>query len=484
MADNQKNSIIKALTWSSVNVFGIQVVQAIVGILLARLLFPEDFGEIGVLFIFIGISTVLIDGGFGQGLIRKQNVTAKDYSTIFYLNLFIAALLYLVLFLSAPAIAGFFKIPHIVITSRVLFLIVFLYSFYIIPQTQLTKNMDYKSLAVINVASVLSSGLIAIYLATSGFGVWALVAQQLLFHFFKALFYPFYSKWKPSLDFSFDTVKELWQFSISILGQSSLNVIFTNIYTVLLGAFYPIKQVGYYAQANKYSETVNSATQSILYYSTFPVFSKIQNDLPRLRNMYRKLISSLSMITFPLFLLLIIVAKPLFIFLFTDKWLPSVELFQLLLFANILSPSYYINTYLLNSQGFSKTVLILEIVKKSLILVSIFICFQFNSIQALLIGLVIANYVAYGISMFVIKSKIEHYHRHQVLDLLPALIMVLCVGALTWTINLFVHHNLLLLALQSISFIALYTAAVRIFFPVKFKEMLKLLRREENKKEI
>ena len=480
MGDYLKKSMISALTWNSVNVFGLQAVQLIIGIILARLLSPEMFGEIGVLFIFIGLGTILTDGGFGQGLIRKQDAVNKDFSTIFFFNLALSIVLYLLLFWTSPAIVSFFSLPHIVTPARVLFASVILYSFYIIQFAKLTKELNYRALALINISSVLLSGVLAIFAAFKGFGVWALVIQQLFFHFFRTIITPFFSRWKPQLVFTFSTIKSLWKFSIALLGQTTLNVIFANIYVVLIGRFYPIRQVGYFTQANKYSETVNAATQGILSSSTFPIFSKIQDNTERLKQMYRKLTTSVIMISFPAVAFLIIAAEPLIVTLISEKWLPSVILFQILVFAHLLNPVYLINVNLLNARGESKNVLNLEIFKKTLIVLSIFICFKFG-INALLIGLAVSNFISFGVSMFLVKRSVAHYLRHQILDVLPVLIMVSICASMIYPLQFLISSYLLQLIIMGITFSAIYIAAVRIFYPTKFKEGLMVLRKRMKK---
>lgn len=470
MGDNLKKNVVGALAWSTVNVFGVQFVQLLLGIILARLLGPEEYGLIGVLFIFIGVSTVLIDGGFGQGLIRKKDATTTDFSTVFFLNFLMAILLYIVLYFAAPLISTFFSLPQLTKISRILFLSVFFFSFYIIQQVQLYKVLNYKSLAIINILSVLFSGVIAIVLALKGFGVWALVYQQLLFHVFKAILFPIFLKWKPTMNFSLNTIISLWRFSVPLLGQTTLNVIFNNIYTVLIGRFYPIKQVGYFTQAYRYSETVNAATHGVLFSVAFPVFSQIQDDAVRLLRVYRRLTTSVSLVIIPLVAFLIVAAEPLIVTLISEKWLLSVRLFQLLIFANLFNPIYIINTNLLNAKGKSRDVLRLEILKKGLILISIFGCFNFG-IQALLLGFVVANFIAFGVSMVLIKKSIQHYYRHQILDFAAILGISFVIGAVVIFFNLTDLSYLLKLISQSITFLVLYVISVRIFFPQRFKEV-------------
>ncbi len=482
MSDNFKKNMIGALTWSSVNIFGVQSVQLIIGIILARVLMPEDFGLVGILFVFFGLSTVLIDGGFGQGLIKKPDANKEDFSTVFFLNIFLSILLYIILFFSAPLIAAFFSQPDLISLARVAFLAVLIFPLYQTQQIQLLRKLNYKKLASVNIGSVGLSGAIAVVMAVNDYGVWSLVYQQLLFHFFRFVFFTLQNRWKPALTFKSATIRELWRFTLPLLGQSLLNVIFNQIYIVIIGRFYPIGQVGYFTQANKYSETVNAATQNILSMGTFPSFTKIQDDKERLLRVYKRLISSVSMITFPLVVFLIVAAEPIVVTLISEKWLPSVVLLQLLLLANIFNPQYTININILNATGASGTTLKLEIIKKSLIMVSILACFSFG-IEAMLAGFVAANVLAYVISMVSIKKVLKHYYRHQIGDVIQKLIIAIILGVLVGFYNYISLGYFVKLLVQGISYIILYLCAIKLFYPENFKEIKALTSINKNQHE-
>jgi O-antigen/teichoic acid export membrane protein len=317
--------------------------------------------------------------------------------------------------------------------------------------------------------SVAISASVALILALNGYGIWVLVFQQLSFHVSKALIFPFYLRWKPSFTFSWNFVKESWKFSIGIFGQSLLNVIFVNIYTLLIGKFDTIRNVGYYTQANKYSETVNVASNSILSAGTFPIFAQVHDDQPRLLRIYRRLVSSVTMLTFPLAIFLIIAAKPLIITLITEKWIESVMLFQLLIVSNLFYPIYTINVNILNARGESKNTFKLEIFKKVLIVLSIAATFSFG-IKVMLIGLIVANTLAFVVSSFLIKKSIVHYLRHQVLDIATTLLLSLLIGIIVYLINYTIYSEKVKLIMMVFCFLLLYLVAIRIIFKEKWME--------------
>jgi O-antigen/teichoic acid export membrane protein len=464
MSDNLKQRMFKALTWTTIDRFGQQAVQLVIGLVLARLLLPEDYGLMGMIVIFIALSSVMVDGGFGQALIRKENATQTDFSTIFFLNLAISSFLYLILFFSAPLISHFYKQPQLVNISRVLFLSIIFYAIYFVQYVLLIKEVAFKSLAKINIASTIVSGGIGIFLAISGARVWALVAQQISYHIIRLISFFIIRKWKPVFVFSFTVIKELWTFSIHLLGTSVLNVIFNNIYFVLIGKFYPLKQTGYYTQANKLSDIVNYSFQQILQGGTFPLLVQIQDQEERYRRVYRKMMRTISIFLFPFLFTLIIVSRPIISILLTEKWTACILLFQLLCLANLFTPFYGLNISVLNARGESRKSLQLELIKKGLILLSVFACFLYG-IVTMLIGFVIANYIAYGVSMLFIRKNLTYQLKQQLLDIFPSFIVSVLVSTIVFLLKGVVpsHAFLRLLLIQSTIAIAMYILIVYVF---------------------
>lgn len=475
MGDELKTKMLKTLTWVSIDKFGQQLAQLFIGIILARLLTPHDYKLIGVLMIFIALSSVMIDGGFGQALIRKQDATPTDFSTIFYLNLSISGLLYIILFFSAPLIANFFSEPELVKISRILFLTILFYAIYFVQYVVLNKKLDFRTLALINISSVVISGTLGIVLAFNGYGVWALVWQQIVSQLMRAILFPILVHWRPIRHFSFQVIKDFWNFSIHMLGSTTLNVIFNHIYTILLGRFYPL-QVGYYVQANKLNETVNAASQQILLSGTYPLLVQIQDNTERLTRIFRKLTTSLSLIVFPLTIVLIAIAKPFILVLIKEQWLSSVILFQLLLAASIFGPLYSLNISVLNARGESKKTLRIEFIKKTLILISLVFCFQYG-INSMLIGLIIATYLSYFISIVYIRKVLDLKLRSQFSDILPNLALSILLGGITAVFAyLSISSNLLLVTVQIAVAGIMYLLMVRFIYPEIFFNALNFIR--------
>ena len=463
MSDDLKKKMLSALTWTTVDRFGQQTVQFVIGLILARLLSPTDFGLLGMVMIFAALSYVLVESGFGQALIRKQDANETDYNTIFYFNIFTSLLLYLILFFLTPAIAQFFNQPQLILLGRIVFLAILFNALYLVPLTKLNKEMNFKTMAKVNIFSTVLSGICGVVLAFMHYGVWALVTQQVLYQFLRMCTFHLSVKWKPKWLFSFDVIRDFWKFSVNLLGTSILNVLFNNLYILLLSRFYPIKQVGYYSQANKLSETFNFSFQVVLVGSTYSLFTQIQNDDERFRRIFREIAQKTSIITFPIMLVLIAVANPFIYVLLSAKWMMAVPYFQLLCLASLFGPLYALNVSALNSRGQSKITFRIELIKKSLIFLSVVVCFHFGVI-AMLSGYALACFIAYLISILYLKSDLKHFIKHQLTDFMRCIGVGIIIAACAFGLSFLIHNNYLLLGTQIVLAGILYILSIKLFF--------------------
>jgi O-antigen/teichoic acid export membrane protein len=463
MGDNLKEKTIGAFKWSAVDRFGQQIVQFIIGVILARLLSRADFGLIGMVMIFSALSFVLVESGFGQALVRKQDADERDFNTIFYTNIFIALLLYIILFFTTPLIATFFHQPQLVSIGRVMFIAIICNAMYLVPYVKLGRIMDFKTIAKVNILSTTLSGLFGVIMALTHFGVWSLVVQQVLYQFFRMVFFYLFVKWKPQLIYSFTVIRNFWNFSINLLGTYVLNVLFNNLYVLLIGRFYNLNQVGSYTQANKLSETFNFTFQSILVGSTYSMFSQIQTEDERFRRIFRELAKKVSVITFPVFFFLIAAAKPFIVILLSEKWIEAVPYFQLLCLAASFTPLYALTISALNSRGQSKTTFKIEIIKKFLILISVFSMFKFG-INAMLWGYAMSSAIALSVAIFYLKQNLNHYIKHQFLDFAGTIIFGLIIALASFSLTFFIHHLIFLFILQITAAVIIYYFGVKFFY--------------------
>jgi teichuronic acid exporter len=359
-----KQIAVHGIFWSSIDQFAAQGVGFVIGIILARILAPSDYGLIGMLAIFMAIAQSFIESGFSSALVQKADRTEADFSTVFYFNLGIGFLFYILLFIASPWIADFYSVPLLEPITKVFALNFVISAFSLVHRTKLLIKVDFKTQTKISVISVVISGSIGITLAYKGFGVWALVFQGLVAAVCQTTLFWFFTKWKPLFVFSKKSFNRLFRYGSKLLASGLLNTIYNNIYTMVIGKVFSASDLGYYSRAQQLQSLPAATITGILQRVTFPIFCSIQDDDARLISAYRKLIRLASFIIFPLMFLLVSIAKPLVILLVTEKWLPAVDLFQILCFAGMWFPIHAINLNILQAKGRSDLFLRLEVLKK------------------------------------------------------------------------------------------------------------------------
>ncbi|RLL85904.1 lipopolysaccharide biosynthesis protein [Mesotoga sp. BH458_6_3_2_1] len=436
-SSNLRQKAASGLFWSFSDLIANQGIQFIIQVILARMLLPEDFGLIGMITIFISLSTTFIDSGFSQALIREQDAKQEDFSTVFYFNLAMASALYLVLFLSAPVISDFFREPKLIQILRVLSLVLIINSFGIIQRVMLVRRIDFKTQTKISIVASVVSGAVAVALAYFGLGVWSLVIRTLTMQFLVALLLSISNKWKPSLVFSMTSFKKLFRFGSRLLASGLLNTIYVNIYYVIIGRFFSATELGYFTNGKKLEEVASHAVSTSLQRVSYPVLSSIQKDEHRLRNGFSKIIRTSTFINFPLMVFLAAIADPLISLIFGEKWLLSIPYFQILCFAGMLFPLHAINLNILQVKGRSDLFLKLEIIKKASTTAIIVIVLLLRlGIIGLLWGSVLSSYISYYINAVYSKKLISYSIKDQVKDILPSYILSFVMGALVLIVGL------------------------------------------------
>lgn len=361
-----KDKAISGVKWNAIGRFSTQGVNFIIGLILARLLSPSDYGVVGMVGIFFAIAQTFIDSGFGSALIRKNDCTDEDYSTAFYFNVIVGLVCCILLSVVSPFIANFFDTPILKDLIKVMSLNMFIGSFAIVHSTKLTHSVDFKSQSIVNLLTAVLSGTMGIFMAYKGFGVWSLVFQQLIATILRVLFLYIATKWVPKREFSKDSFKYLFNFGSKILTASLLHTIYANMTTMIIGKFYSAKDLGYYSRGESLATYPSTNITGILQSVTYPVLSKIQDDDERLIQSYRKLISMTSMVIFFGMFLLAALAKPLIVTLLTDKWLDAVIYLQVFCFAYMFDHICALNLNILYVKGYSNLVLKLEVIKKAI----------------------------------------------------------------------------------------------------------------------
>lgn len=404
------------------------------GLVLARLLTPEEYGIMAMITIFIAISNSIIDSGFSNALIRKTRIERVDYNTVFYFNLTVSILIYVLLHLAAPAISVFFKEPVLLAVIRIIGWVLIINALAIIPRTQFVRNVDFKTQTKVSLISSISSGVIGIGMALGGMGVWSLVGQQLSRQFLNTLFLWVYSKWHPVWEFSTESFKELFGFGSKLLLSGLLNTIYKNIYYIVIGRFYTSAQLGQYTRAEQFNMIFSSNLTSVVQRVSYPVLSSIQEEPERLREAYRKVIKITMLITFACMLGLAAVAKPLILILIGEKWLPAVYFLQIICFSGMLYPLHAINLNILQVKGRSDLFLKLEIIKK-IIAVGPIVVGIIYGIECMLWGGVLISFIAYFLNSYYSANLINYPTSEQIKDILPTFLTSFVVAVFMWSVS-------------------------------------------------
>ncbi len=418
MAGNLKRTAFSAAAWSALDTFGVQIVQFVIGVVLARLLAPEDFGLIAMLAVFIALAEVFVDSGLSAALIQKREVTAQDENTMFYMNIAMAVAAYGLLWLAAPYIAQFYKQPALEALLRVLSLVVIIRSFALIQTTFLRKRLDFRSLFFRSLLSFPVSGAVGIVMAYQGFGAWSLVAQQLVGVSLNVVCYWIRGHWRPRLIFSMQSFKALTGYGFRQLAAGLLDTLFQNIYHVVIGRLFSAAPLAYYARAVSLQRLATGNLSTIVSRVAFPVFCTVHQDVNRLREVASRTLSMLAMVIFPVMVGLMVVATPLVSVLLTAKWLPCVPYFRLLCIIGILYPLHVVNVNVLRARGEMSVFLRLEFVKKAVIVVAILLTYRWG-ILAMVWGQVIQSVVNYHLNAHFGGKSIGYSWQAQFKDVLP-----------------------------------------------------------------
>lgn len=459
MADSQlKKKTTVSLFWSFLDKFGQQTLNFLSMLVLMNIVATEAYGIIGALAIFIAFSTILIDSGFGRALINRKNLSPTDYSTVFYFNISLSVTLYLIFFFTAPFLADVFRTPIMVSVIRVQFLSLVFNAFGLIHQTILTKKADFKGLTKINMSALLIAAVVAVVLAVMGYGVWALVAQSVLYAFFRTVFLWLYSSWRPIVEFSRESLKDFFGFSNKLLFSSVISTTINNIYPTLIAVFYPMNQVAYFNQAKKYQDIPFLTLSNTFRQVAMLILSEINEQTQRLHRVVSKIMKSIAFLSFPIGFAMIVVAEPLFYLFFKEKWLASVPFFQVLTFAGVLSPFLFIFNELFIAKENPRYFLGLEIVKGVVLILLIVALFP-HGVMALAVSWIIYTVITLTISVTLSGKLIGYNLGHFLKDIVPYLLISAICAVLSYFITMNIGSNLLYIlaniAIIGISYIAL-----------------------------
>lgn len=467
MSDSLKSKTVKGVVWSSIERFSTQGVQFLIMIIMARLLTPKDYGLIGMLAIFLAVAQSLIDSGFSQALIRKQDRTDVDNSTVFYFNIVVSSALYLILFIAAPFVADFYNQPELTSVMRVVCLGVILNSLAVVQRALLTVRIDFKTQAKASLSAAVISGCIGIVLAYCGFGVWSLVVQQLLNLSVNTLLLWIFSKWRPIAVFSWKSFHELFAFGSKLLASGLLDTLYRNIYPIVIGKLFSASSLGHYTRAHQFSEFPSSNVTGIIQRVTYPILCGIQDETERLEAVYRKFLKLSAFIIFPLMIGMSAVARPFIDIVLGKQWGFCGQLLQIICFAMMWYPIHAINLNLLQVKGRSDLFLRLEIIKKILGITVLCITAPFGLV-VMCYGQIFNSIVALVINTYYTGKLINVGFIRQMKDLLPTLLLSLTMFGAILLVNGFIEANIYRLIIGVLVGIIVYASGSYIF---KFKEL-------------
>lgn len=426
-----KDKTVKGVVWSAVERFSVQGVQFLVMVVIARILTPRDFGLVGMLAIFMAVSQSLIDSGFSQALIRKQDRTETDNSTVFYFNIIVSTFIYAILFLISPWVADFYNEPQLVSLMRVMCLLVIINSFVVVQRAIYTATLNFKVQAKATFTSAVISGLVGVGMAVADFGVWALVGQQLCAAIVNVILLWWYSSWRPKLIYSWKSFRELFAFGSNLLLSGLLDTAYNNVYQIVIGKIFSAASLGFFTQAKQISALPSSNIYGIIGRVTYPVLSKLQNDNDRLAVNYLKLLRMSAFIIFPLMCLLAGLAYPLVNIVLGEKWNYSAILLVPLCMTMMWYPIHAINLNILKVKGRSDLFLRLEIIKKILGISMLIITTPFGLI-VMCYGTIVNSIVALVINTYYTGKLIHVGFIRQMRDLSFTLLLSLSMFAIVY----------------------------------------------------
>lgn len=429
---------ISGMFWSLLQSVGGRFVSFGVMLLLARLLVPESFGLISMLTIFIQLSQAFIVSGFNQALIQKKDASDEDFSSVFWLNLILSVIIYIISYLVAPFIAKFYGQPILIDLTRVLSLVFIINSFSYVQETRLIKNFLFKTIAIINIPSIIVGGIISVIMALNDYGVWSIVIMQIVTRLVFVIQVWIISKWRPLFVINIIKLKELFSYGNKLIISEIIHIVFQNLYLIVIGKYFSLSSVGYYQNANNLINTPSYTISDAINKVFFSVFSSIQDNNEKIRNGFKRVVNLTLFLICPLFLFSSVLAEPLFRFIFTEKWLPSVPYFQLLCIVGVFFPLNSFNLQILNIKGRSDLYLKLEVIKKIFTALGIFIALSFG-IKGLIIFQVVNSVISYVINSYYTGLFIQYSLIHQIIDIMPIFALTFFCSTIIFVTSQFLY---------------------------------------------
>lgn len=476
-----KDKTVSSLIWKFIEKFGAQLMQFVVSIVLARMLMPEDYGIIAITTVFLAIANVFVDSGFSSILIRKLDADDLDYSTVFYFNLSVSVVLYLLFFfVFAPLLSKLYDMPQLMPVLRALALVLIMSSYNSMQKTILSKKLLFRRLFLSTFAAIIISSAVGIALAYYGYGVWALVAQQLTSTGVSMIVMTFTVKWRPKLIFSFNRLKALYSLGWKFFTVSLINVIYDNLHSIVIGKKYDEATLAYWSKGRQFPglivDNINGTVGSVMY----PVMSQKQDDPESLKRILKTSIKTVTYVIWPMMIGLIVCSDSVIRFLLGEKWIQSAFYMRMFCIYFSLIPLITIDQTLFQVMGKGKLLLVTEIAKKICGL-SILVTALFFGLKWIAIGLVLDSVLAFIIATLPCKKLINYGILNIIKDLLPNFLICGVMGACVYALSLIKIDYRLILFIQIFTGIVLYILLSWIFRLSSFKLILNYIKQSIGK---
>ena len=465
-----RNRTISGVAWSGVERFSVQGIQFVVQVILARLLTPSDYGVIAMLVVFLAIFQVFIDSGFSSALVQKHDRSEVDYSTVFYFNIGISIILFLMFFFSAPLIAKFYETPVLTSVARIVALNLIITAFAVVPRAKFMVLINFKTQAKASLVAIIISGAIGIWLAYAGYGVWALVFQSLLSNGINTLLLWILSKWWPLRTFSMVSFRSLFSFGSKLLMSSLLDTTFRNLYPLIIGRAFTAQELGLFSKADNLAQFPATNPTGIVNRVIFPVMCEVQNDDERIKTIFYKYLGISAFIIFPLMTGLAVLAEPFIRLVLTERWLGIVLFLQILCLSYMWFPVHALNLMLLKVRGRSDLFLRLEIIKKIVGVIILVITIPFG-ITIMCLGRVISSVSLVCVNTYYTRKYFDIGFFRQIRYILPSLLLSAGMGGIVFLLKRLNLSDILTLALGFGVGCLFYISIAAIFKMKEWKEL-------------
>ena len=439
-----------------------QGVTFVVSVVLARLLDPNVYGTIALVTVFTAILEVFITHGIGTALVQKKDASSVDFSSAFYFNVVASLVLYALLYFAAPAISAFYNRPELTSLVRVISLTLVISSVKNIQHAYVSRNMMFRKFFFATLGGTIGAAVIGIWMAYRGYGVWALVAQSLFNNTMDTVILWVTVKWRPTREFSFASLKQLFSYGWKLLVSELINKGYTELRALIIGKKYTSEDLAFYTKGEQMPKlivrNINASIDSVL----LPTMSKAQDDATRVKNMTSRAIKTSTYIMMPLMVGLAVCAEPVVRLLLTEKWLPCVPFLRIYCFTFAFYPIHTANLNAIKAMGRSDLFLKMEIIKKCIGLIALLITMNI-SVEAMAYSLLFTTTLAQVINSWPNRKLLNYHYGEQIMDMLPQILLSIAMGAMVYALNFLKWNDIPRLALQVLLGVAIYLLGSKLF---------------------